>query len=315
MNSFPFPLYVLLASVGAVWARNMVLTPFGTWPEECIRKVARGHMVRIQKEGALEVVRKADGVVVERSEEANQSCIQHARKMLENRRQKKQEKVADGWLDYVEYYTTDETSKTLAGFFEGTYTVPEDPPSGNNGQTLFYFIGTENLDADGESVTILQPVLTWENGNKGWNMASWNCCPRGETTVSDSILHLEAGDTVYGNISIDYTNEIATVFSQYEDDAVDLSISGELREFDWLDVTQEVYSVSSCSDFAASDTIIKSMSIKDQDGNDLIPDWDDATGKTACDGSQTFTTTDWSVHHDNSVSFIPRVIDEKLDIE
>lgn len=133
-------------------------------------------------------------------------------------------------------------------------------------------------------------------------MASWNCCPAGEPTTSDSLLQMQAGDTAYGSISVDYDNQVATVVSSYRGQNVTLTVTGELRDFNWLDVTLEVYTVSTCSDFAGSDMVITNMSAKTQSGAPLIPEWVDATGETACNGKQTNTATSWSVHHDDDAN-------------
>ncbi|KAJ8610702.1 hypothetical protein CTAYLR_005661 [Chrysophaeum taylorii] len=271
---------------------DLELTPFGYFPKDCIRRVPEGSYVRQRTDGAVEVVR-GDEVEVQHPKP---HCVEHANKTLGAR-----SVVRDGWLDYVEHYTP---TDTYLGFFEGTYTIPDSPPAGMDGQTLFYFIGTENLGAekgrDFLSTTILQPVLTWGNGHRDWNMASWNCCPAGEPTTSDFLTGLEAGTTAYGNITVDYDSDSATVVSSYSGKDVTLTITGELRTFNWMDVTLEVYTVDSCADFAASDATIDKMSSKDQDGKALVPVWKDATGSTSCSGSQTYTTTSWTDHHSTS---------------
>lgn len=70
----------------------------------------------------------------------------------------------DGWLDNVGFYPPKEAAN-----FTGTYILPDSSPSQPSGQYLYYFIGIENINQD--DVTILQPVLAWEDG--GWTFTSW----------------------------------------------------------------------------------------------------------------------------------------------
>lgn len=267
-----------LLFVGAHALMNeSVVTPFGRFPADCVRHVPSGARLRELDDGSVEVRVGEDTQTFA----AKPHCVEHVKSLTQ---------VRDGWLDYVDEYTTPLT----VGFFNGTYTVPEEPPSGMDGQTLFYFIGTENMK-DSESITILQPVLTWANGHDKWNMASWNCCPAGEATTSDFLLDLEPGTTAYGYINITETE--ATIVSEYAGKSVNLVIEGEMRVFDWLDVTLEVYGVDGCDDFAASDATISAMTIQDSTGAAFVPDWEDATGSTDCEGSQTFSADTWTVSH------------------
>merc|ERR1712046_289973 len=104
---------------------------------------------------------------------------------------------------------------------------------------------TATTEEDGSSslestITILQPVLTWGNTETGWSMASWNCCPTGQTWISDSITGLQENQTLVGEITVG--EEYATVVSKLEGgDSVELRIQNVERTFDWMDVTQEVY--------------------------------------------------------------------------
>jgi len=67
---------------------------------------------------------------------------------------------------------------------------------------FFYFIGMQ--DNNYAAVNIIQPVLTWGNelfnGVKGWNLASWDCCPSNITTKSCTITGFGAGDQIRGTL-------------------------------------------------------------------------------------------------------------------
>ena len=64
------------------------------------------------------------------------------------------------------------------GGLHALWSVPPTPPS-NDGQTLFYFPGLEDIN---DVVTIIQPVLGWNSDfASAWGIASWNCCENGTT--------------------------------------------------------------------------------------------------------------------------------------
>ena len=92
----------------------------------------------------------------------------------------------NNWIDTAGYMTGD----TLIGGMSSVMTIPKSPPHGfQPAQTLFYFIGSENTDGQPRhgdpppsGRAILQPVLTYApetncggvNGTKtGWCISSW----------------------------------------------------------------------------------------------------------------------------------------------
>lgn len=80
------------------------------------------------------------------------------------------------------------------GFLYGEWSVPPAPAS-NDGQTLYYFNGMEQLN---DVVTIIQPVLGWNSDfASAWGIASWNCCEKG-TTVEATPVQVNSGDTILG---------------------------------------------------------------------------------------------------------------------
>lgn len=276
---------ILVALLSSCSALKMELTPFGYMPAECVNRAAPGTRIKAKT-----------------PHEENPVCLEFLADTLLPARQAKQQRkrnegnttiISDGWLDYISMYTS-YTGTVEVGYFEGTYTIPEDPVS-DDGQVLFYFIGTENyVNSDTTGLVILQPVLTWGNGHRGWNMASWNCCPSGESYTSDFITDMTAGTTAYGNISID--GGVSTIVSTYEGQAVTLAVDQADREFNWMDVTLEEYDVSDCSQFSGPQTIYD-MSAYSTTGEVISPSWTDSTGSTGCGGYQTFDEKSWTVTH------------------
>eukprot|EP00622_Pseudochattonella_farcimen_P001415 FR736101.1.p2 GENE.FR736101.1~~FR736101.1.p2 ORF type:complete len:100 (+),score=10.66 FR736101.1:446-745(+) len=97
-------------------------------------------------------------------------------------------------------------------------------------------------------------------------MASWNCCPTGQTWMSSSITDLKAGDQLNAEISVG--EQYSTVSSTLLDkkglvlETAALSVDTSDREFDWMDVTLEVYSLTECEEFASSSMNITNMVAK-----------------------------------------------------
>lgn len=87
------------------------ITPFGIFPSQCVRHVPSGARLHERSDGAVEVHVHGQEVQIQ---QPKQICLEHARKTLTKERSSS---VPDGWLDYIEYYTPQDT---LLGFFEGT---------------------------------------------------------------------------------------------------------------------------------------------------------------------------------------------------
>jgi len=210
-----------------------------------------------------------------------QDCIDFQEKANKERILRRQQKHAlDGWLDYAGFYPTSEVV-----MFTGTYSVPPNPVT-DGSQVLFYFIGTENLGQT--DLSILQPVLTWGNGYNGWNMASWNCCPQGQTIESNSIDGIKAGSSVSG--IIDFTSpDNWTVTSNYNNKKVVLTVPSAQRDFNWCDVTLETYTVTACGNFPKGPCVFSDMTLTDTYGS-VTPSWQADTGPTECGGKLTINS-------------------------
>jgi len=184
----------------------------------------------------------------------------------------------DGWLDNAGYYPPSQVDT-----FSGDYLVPPDPAN-DASQVLFYFIGTENFQS-GIQVSILQPVLTWGNGINGWNMASWNCCPQGQSHESASLQGIGAGNSVTGLIDQSSGNNW-TITSTWNGQSVNLIIPAAQRDFDWIDATLETYSVTNCNMFPDGPAVYTNMALTLAGGSPNSPSWQ-PSGPTECQGQLT----------------------------
>ena len=81
--------------------------------------------------------------------------------------------ISHAWIEYASIHD--------AVDYEQIYSEWEVPPNPttNDGQVVFLFNGLEDIN---DVVTIIQPVLGWNNDYAGaWSIAAWNCCFSGDT--------------------------------------------------------------------------------------------------------------------------------------
>jgi len=253
----------------------LIPTPFGLRPEQCHHKVPSGSRLENTGEGVFVQPPNAEGYLLP----ALKECVDFNMEYLHSRSLQKRPNALwqDGWLDNAGYYPPTQVEK-----FTGDYLVPPDPKN-DASQVLFYFIGTENFQS-GIQVSILQPVLTWGNGINGWNMASWNCCPQGQSHESDSISGIKAGATVSGIID-QSQGENWTISSTYQSQTVNLIIAAAQRDFDWIDATLETYSVTACNMFPDGPLVYSNMVLTLGTGPNA-PSWQPSAA-TECNGTLT----------------------------
>jgi len=294
MRAFAFVALLVVASAFEI-PDGHVITPYGVRPKACVIELESGDLYQEVPEG-VKISSKVDGVVHERIIVPAPECHQdNIVERLKTRHQQKQSGAfpINGWLDNAGWYPP--TGENNVYQFTSTYTIPGNPAQ-NAGQVLFFFIGTQDNDA--AAVNILQPVLTWGNGLPGWNAASWACCPKNITVQSKSIPNLSAGQHLAGNIQrqnsdtwiidtkIVETGQNTTLYAQVGD-----------YNYNWLDVTQEVYTVTTCQEFATGPITFASLMITDAAKNAITPSWT-ITGTTDCNGHEVQTSsTTMTIQH------------------
>jgi hypothetical protein len=214
----------------------------------------------------------------------HQECIDYHEEWLKTNNRTKAPSALDGWLDYCSWYPP---STEQVNTFTGNYLVPPNPAS-NAGQVLFYFIGTQNNGQAGVGTTILQPVLTWGNGLSGWSFASWNCCPAGQQQESTPFQGFGAGDTLQGAIQASGGNWVIT--SSWNGKSTVLNVADAKRDFNWVDVTLETYTVTGCNQFPNGPMVFSDMVLTlDGAGTVSVP-WGKNTGATECGGTLTINS-------------------------
>jgi len=284
-----------LVLVAAVYSldlpEGMVLTPFGIRSSRCVLEVESGSHIAQTPTGLKITQTSSTGVVLsEQFITVPEECHHDGfvENYLRNRRTKAFPPI-NGWIDNAGWYPP--SSESNLDSFTSVYTVPGDPPS-DVGQVLFFFIGMQN-NAYPNAVNILQPVLTWGNGIKGWNLASWDCCPKNITVSSKSITGFGAGDLIDG-----YINRVSSdtwkINSVIQKSGANTTLVAQVGTYlyDWADVTQEVYGVTDCPQFAKGTMTFSKLTLKDAAQQTLSPGWQ-FTGTTQCSGviKQTDATT------------------------
>jgi uncharacterized repeat protein (TIGR03803 family) len=101
----------------------------------------------------------------------------------------------NGYVERAEAQTS-----TSYGGLTATWTVPPAPTTTSDGQTVYFFPGLDDID---DIVTILQPVLAWNDPRlQGvWSIASWNCCvPPNSNNWHSPLVSVSPGDEIKGII-------------------------------------------------------------------------------------------------------------------
>lgn len=173
-----------------VFAHNMVRTPNGLWPAECVHAVPTGTRIKRETDGVRETY--PNGTVIHRK-----PCARHfpsrVRPVAESNSSvtvSGNASVTDHAYPIIFWGTHGALDK-----FTATYNVPA-APKVEAGQTVFWWLGVEPTSA----FDVLQPVLGWNGFNKPqWTFASWNCCPSGHTHYAPPI-DVQPGDKLDGAI-------------------------------------------------------------------------------------------------------------------
>ena len=178
--------------------------------------------------------------------------------------------------------------KAIIGGMSATYLTPSSPINKSSGQTLFFFIGAENTNGTPRSGqpppsgrAILQPVLTFDpagwckNSSTGWCFSSWYCCPKNLVTHSPYIQNVEPGDEFLGyfNISLDGTTFETVGENVNTGEKTALKSLRQGRNFNWADITQEVYNIKNCDNFASSLMEFQDVQLWDTKYNQMNPNW------------------------------------------
>lgn len=174
-----------------------VITPFGYFHPSCVRTLAKGATMladgRVQRaDGAQEAASACNYPHFTRQGEQVNAVAANAAGKSGTKSTANNSPEISGWLENANYAlgSANESFGTLIA----RWTVP-DTPRANDGQTLFFFPGLEDIN---DTESILQPVLTWFGGQ--WSIASWNCCFNNQANESQPV-NVFPGDEIYGAVT------------------------------------------------------------------------------------------------------------------
>jgi len=270
---------------------DFVITPFGIRRRECVIEVDHESNVRTLPHGDLEITNGLKKSVFSPPSHCGDD-IEQIRNKFNSKRQIKSQNYG-GWLDYGGWYPPPQQSNLAS--FTSTYTVPGNPINMQGSQVLFYFIGMQDNDAP-NAVNIIQPVLTWGNGYNQWYIKSWACCPSNITVSSPAVFGPGPGSLIQGVVTR-ISPSTWRIVSTWNGQSTTLNAQVGDYNYNWADVTLEVYTISSCNDFATGRAVFNQLVLKDAQGQTLNPQWQ-FTGQTQCNGviQQTSPTSIYIQH-------------------
>ena len=203
--------------------------------------------------------------------------------------------VTTGWVEDAGWISSSPIQN-----FSGYWGVPS-PPSNNDNQVIYLFIGLEPLSG----APIAQPVLQWGfNGKWGgayWEFESWVYLDNNNYAIGNR-YHVNGLDTIYGLVegSVVWNNSFCNPWPVQASCACKSSsctwwvytwdvnqpsdnfslVSSEYCScntpvtMQWAFSALEVANLVFCADYPASGvTLFQNLSLKDTNGNVLTPAW------------------------------------------
>jgi len=162
-----------------------VITPFGYFHPSCVQQLAQGDVLHKDEQTIV----RASGTVYKVPACAYAHYRADGEKVFGDEKAVKSPDISHAWVE-----DTSVTTTSSYGFQYALWNVPNGP-STNDGQTLYFFNGMEDID---DVVTIIQPVLGWNSDYaSAWGAAAWNCCESG-TVYEATPVQVSTGDLIFG---------------------------------------------------------------------------------------------------------------------
>jgi hypothetical protein len=165
------------------------------------------------------------------------------------------------------------------GKFNATYEIPNQTPPCNGGCLLYWFIGFQNNDGSGPGVTIVQPVVNYQNGR--WVMEPWNCCPSGQSNTGKQIAVGPGYKNIGAWVDAQGPGKNVAIGLSYGSQQSVLTVPDINRNFNWACVTLEEYGAT-CAAYPSQPFIFGHMTMSTLTGQNLSPTW--RANKGQCNG-------------------------------
>ena len=234
---------------------ELVNTPFGPFPAECVHEHPSGSTVE-QTDAGLKAT-YPDGS--EKIYPRKQVCLDALDAMNKRTQAAAQ---APNKTAYASMMLSQQVTK-----FSSTYTIPTNPV--NKDKWFAIWIG---LQDPGQSNSVLQPVLVHNGPLQQWEAQSWHCCPQGEPNYSRAVTGMQSGDEVFGiveNTSPDAFS-IATGWNGQRSVLKTKSQAGSV--FNWALALLEPQTVKTCDDIPSGDITFGQIAMYTA-GGAVTPSW------------------------------------------
>lgn len=276
---------------------DLLLTPCGIRPRECVREAPHNSVVRESGDGF--VVDGGDGLLerVEVPARCHAFMAEEHERLLRAKEAPGEEAgaIPNGWIESAGVYRMD--PEVTIQSFTGKWTVPPAPTSPHKPETLYYFIGLEDR-TQGKLTTIHQPVLTWGDQTEGgqfdnqWHLWSWTCCPKNLTWHSPDIAGFAPGETLFGRIEKQSADTwlIDGAWREKNGTWHNTTLVSAVGGFNYnyADVTLEVYNVTSCAQMSQGSVAFSELALTLSDRSEWKPPMWYVTGQpTNCDVKMT----------------------------
>jgi hypothetical protein len=184
------------------------------------------------------------------------------------------EPTLNGWIENSWFYAPGGWFKRLTA----DWTVPAVPTLTywDDNQTFFTFPGLERFGP----TAIIQPVLQFGHSAAGggnyWAISSWYCGP---SCFHSNLVGVSAGNSLHGTISADCDPDLNCLWNITADSSSGASTRLTLADFGpayiWATGgALEVYNLYFCGYLPPNGpTVFSNISLFDQDGNPLSPNW------------------------------------------
>jgi hypothetical protein len=238
---------------------GQVLTPFGFRPSSMIHEIGPGNALNIT-DGHVQEIGSTGKVL------ANFGPSGVNVSLMPGNISSSFGLPTNGWVTDAKWIKS--TGGIPIDSFKTTWVVPPAPAT-SSGQTIYLFNGIVNPGY------ILQPVLGWINGQ--WSLTSWYADGATGLAFYTSSVQVTPGETLYGVITRTVLPpemgkwEYICQFQGKPQTTLHVRNIDELTDFY---ETLEVYDVTKCSDYPATDvTAFKEISINDHNGASPTVSW------------------------------------------
>eukprot|EP01128_Nolandella_sp_AFSM9_P001447 TRINITY_DN1158_c4_g1_i1.p1 TRINITY_DN1158_c4_g1~~TRINITY_DN1158_c4_g1_i1.p1 ORF type:complete len:341 (+),score=78.81 TRINITY_DN1158_c4_g1_i1:62-1024(+) len=299
--SLPFALTLTLVlltfTVTAVKVEGLegdyVYTPVGIYPAHCHHEVRNGARIIEEADGTSTIV-STDGTY---SLPVLEDCAPLiAPSLTEGKRQFPRD--YDGWLTYTgDYHAAGYTA------FYGNMSVPTTSPKVSP-QVLFIFTGLQNIEwvpkrdpLPTGPFDIIQPVLQYpSNSGFNWSVKSWYVTLNNGVISSDEIP-LKEGEVFYSEMKkTGPTSWVISASNSLGQETTIYPSEPRLALQPWAYNTVEAYGASNCDHLPTSPTMFTQLSLEDENGKVIVPNWKVEGGNTVCKESAV-------VHSPSAITF------------